>query len=272
MKCIDVHCYYGKWGFPIRTMSIGDILAVLAAAEAEAAILMSVQSIMYDFVAGNAELAEAIAPHANLYGYVYINMHYPEQSLLEMEKYLPLDQFVGVKYQGEYSRAAACAPENRVAFDQLEKTHRKPLLLHTWGLPEHGNTVAYSLPSQALQLARQHPGLGIVMGHMGGTEWMSAIQAALQAPNLYLDTCASYADCDKVAAAVRALGAERVLFGSGMTEGSFFMQKGAVLDAAITPAEKHQVLCANARRVFNLPGGCSLRSPRAVRGELRGVQ
>jgi predicted TIM-barrel fold metal-dependent hydrolase len=252
VKCIDVHCYYGKWGFPIHWMSINDVLAVMETAEAEKAIVMSAQAIQYDFVAGNAELAEAIAPHPDLYGYVYINMHYPELSLQEMEKYLPSDKFVGVKYQGEYSRAAACAPENRVAFDLLEKTYHKPLLLHTWGLPEHGNTVACSLPSQALQLALEHPGLNIVMGHMGGTEWMSAIQAASQAPNLYLDTCASYADRDKVATAVRALGAERVLFGSGMTEGNFLMQKGAILDADITPAEKHQVLYANAQRVFNL--------------------
>lgn len=142
MKCIDVHCYYGKWGFPIFDMSLADILALMEQAEVEKTILMSAQAIQYDFVAGNAELAEAIAPHPALYGYVYINMHYPELSLVEMEKYLPTDKFVAVKYNGEYSRAAACALENREVFTLLEKAYQKPLLLHTWGLREHGNVVA----------------------------------------------------------------------------------------------------------------------------------
>jgi len=252
MRCIDVHCYFGKWGFPIYDVSVADILALMERAEVEKAILMSAQAIQYDFVAGNAELAEAIVQHDALYGYVYINMHYPELSLKEMEKYLGTAKFVGVKYNGEYSRAAACAPENRQVFTLLEKEYRKPLLLHTWGLPEHGNVVAYSLPAQALELARAHPQLEIVMGHMGGTEWMSAIRAAEQAPNLYLDTCASYADQDKVSVAVQMLGADRVLFGSGATEGSLFMQKGAILDADIGEKERAMVLYENACRVFGL--------------------
>jgi predicted TIM-barrel fold metal-dependent hydrolase len=233
-------------------MSIQDILALMRQAEVEKAILMSARAIQSDFVRGNAELADAIAPHRSLYGYVYINMHYPEQSFHEMETYLGSDKFVGVKYNGEYSRAAACAVENREVFDLLEKHYRKPLLLHSWGLPEHGNAVAYSLPSQARELALAHPDLKIVMGHMGGPEWMAAIRAALDAPNLYLDTCASYADRDKVGTAARMLGADRVLFGSGATEGNLHMQKGAILDAALSPNERFQVLYGNASRVFGI--------------------
>lgn len=251
-RCIDVHCYHGKWGFPILTLSTADVLALMQQGSAEKAILMSARAIQYDLVAGNAELAEAIAPHPGLYGYVYINMHYPEQSLAEMEKYLRTDKFVGVKYQGEYSRAAASAPENREIFTLLERVYRKPLLIHSWGLPEHGNAVAYSLPAQILELAQAHPDLKIVMGHMGGTEWMAGIRAAQQAPNLYLDTCASYADRDKVGVAAKMLGPERVLFGSGATEGSLFMQKAAILDADLSDAAKHMVLYGAAQRVFNL--------------------
>ena len=252
MKCIDVHCYYGKWGFPIWDMSVEDVLEAMRLLEMEKCIMMSSLSINYDFVAGNAELAEVISGHDNLYGYVYINMHYPALSLAEMENYLGTEKFVGLKYNGEYSRAAACAEENDFIFDLLEKRYKKPLLLHTWGLPEHGNVMAYSLPSQALELALKHPRMKIIMGHMGGTEWMSAIHAAQKADNLYLDTCASYADRDKIGTAVKILGAERVLFGSGMTEGDPSIQKGAVLDAQISDREKEMVLYENARRLFGI--------------------
>ena len=53
MKCIDVHCYYGKWPFPIWDMSIEDILADMETSEMEKCIMMSSQSIQYDFVEGN---------------------------------------------------------------------------------------------------------------------------------------------------------------------------------------------------------------------------
>ncbi len=81
---------------------------------------------------------------------------------------------------------------------------------------------------------------------------MPAVHAASQATNLYLDTCASYADRDKIRVAVRTLGADRVLFGSGATEGSLFMQLGAVLDADIEEQERVQVLFENARRIFGI--------------------
>jgi uncharacterized protein len=252
MKCIDVHAYYGGFGFPQYAPGIDEIVAFMDQHDVEKAILMSSMGIQYDFVAGNAELAEAIAPHENLYGYVYLNMHYPELSRRELETYLCSDKFVGAKYNGEYSSAAACAEENRAVFDLLEKEYRKPLLLHTWGLPEHGNAVAYSLPSRALQLARDHPQLTVIMGHMGGTEWMSAIRAAAQAPNLYTDMQSSIADSDKVGAAVRQLGAHKVLFGSGMIGHPLMMQKGAVLAADISDEERHLVLYENAKRLFAL--------------------
>jgi predicted TIM-barrel fold metal-dependent hydrolase len=252
MKCIDVHLYYGGFGFPGPAPKIKEVVAFMERAEVEKAIMMSSRGIQYDFVVGNAELAEVIAPYPHLFGYVYINMHYPELSLLEMEKYLETDKFVGVKYNGEYNRAAASAPENREVFDLLEKRYAKPLLLHTWGLAEHGNAMPYSLPAQALDLARQHPDLKIVMGHMGGPEWPSAIRACMQAPNLFTDMQSSYADRDKVGVAVRALGAHKVLFGSGNVGSSLMMQKGAVMDADITDEERHTVFYETARRVFGI--------------------
>ncbi|MDY7011533.1 MAG: amidohydrolase family protein [Planctomycetota bacterium] len=252
MKCVDVHCYYGKWGFPIPDMSAEDILACMERTEIEKCIMMSAQGIQYDFVAGNAELAEVVGAHDNLFGYVYLNMHYPEQCAAEVEKYLGSDKFVGVKYNGEYSRAPACADSNDEIFKLIESDYGKPLLLHTWGLPEHGNPVAYSLPSQTLTLARKFPRLPIIMGHMGGPESASAIEVAAQADNLYLDTCCSYADRDKVAEAVKVLGAEKIMFGSGMTENNPFMQKAVVLDADITAGEKQMILYDNAVSLFGI--------------------
>ena len=262
MKCIDVHCYYGKWSFPILDMNVEDILKMMHRLEMEKCIMMSSQAIHYDFVAGNAELAEAIAPHDSLYGYVYVNVNYPELSMAEVDKYLGSDKFVGIKYNGEISRSAASDEGNHHLFDHVARHYGKPLLLHTWGLPEHGNPVAYSLPSQALDLALRHPDLKIIMGHMGGTEWPSAIAAARKSANLFLDTCCSYADRDKVKAAVNVLGADRVLFGSGMTENNPFAQKAVILGSELSDREKEVVLYENAARLFDFGDRCGRRHER----------
>ncbi|MEN8202253.1 MAG: amidohydrolase family protein [Bacteroidota bacterium] len=252
MKSIDVHCYYGKWGFPIWDMSIKDIQEYMHACEIEASIMMSALSISYDFVAGNAEIAELVDSNPNLYGYVYVNMHYPEESVKEVKKYLGSDKFLGIKYNGEYSQSPVSADSNDIIFELVEKEYGKPLLLHTWGVPEHGNAMAYSLPSQALKLARKFPKMDIVMGHMGGPSWMSAIEAAMQEENLFLDTCSSYVDRDKVRVAVDMLGADRIMFGSGMTENNPFGQKRVIMDAEISESDKKKILYENACSVFKI--------------------
>ena len=52
--------------------------------------------------------------------------------------------------------------------------------------------------------------------------------------------------------AEEALGARKVLFGSGATEGSLVMQKAAILDADLTDDEKATVLYGAAWQVFEL--------------------
>jgi len=49
MKCIDVHCYYGTWPFPILDMSVSDILDMMKTLDMEKCIMMSAQSILIHF-------------------------------------------------------------------------------------------------------------------------------------------------------------------------------------------------------------------------------
>ena len=65
-----------------------------------------------------------------------------------------------------------------------------------------------------------------------------------------MDMQSSYADRDKIGAAVRELGPEKVLFGSGSMGSALMVQLGAVLDADISAEARHMVLYENARRLF----------------------
>jgi predicted TIM-barrel fold metal-dependent hydrolase len=87
---------------------------------------------------------------------------------------------------------------------------------------------------------------------MGGDAWWEGIRAAQQAPNLYLEICATYSDPDKVRAAIEAVGVERVLFGTDSTLFDAAHMLGAVADAGLTAREQELVLGENARRLFRL--------------------
>jgi uncharacterized protein len=252
MKVIDVHVYFGKWYFPVPNKSIEDILQMMREREIEQAILMSSISILQDFREGNRKVLEAIAPYDNLWGYCFINGNYIEESLAEMERYLPLPKCKGVKYHPEYSNKAPHDPEVRPLFETLARKYKKPALIHSWPIGEHGNTRPNSHPRFHAELAAALPELNIVMGHMGGPEWVEAIEIAKPYPNLYLDICSSYTHYDKVKSAVDVLGAERVLFGTGMTEGYADTHLGVVFDSAITEEQKRIVLYEGANKLFGL--------------------
>lgn len=252
MKIIDVHSYYGYWPWPIKNMKMSEIISLMNELNIEKAIMVSSLAINYDFVEGNRELASAIEGHDNLLGYVYINGHYVQKSLEEMEKYLGRKNFVGVKFHPEYSQTRVDAKENEVFFDLLEKKYKKVLLVHTWSLPEHNNPVPYSLPLYAINLAKRHPHLKIIMGHMGGPGWKEAVIQAKQVDNVWLDIVTSYSHYDKIEYAVKKLGSSRILFGTGMTENNPSVQVGAVLEANISEDSREKIFWKNAQEMFSL--------------------
>ena len=252
MKIIDIHVYYGKWYFPIPEKSLDDILGIMDHHAIEKAILMSSISILQDFREGNAKLFKDISKHDRLFGYCYINGNYIKESQREMSSYLALSQCKGVKYHPEYSNKRPDDMDVLPLFETLALEYKKPVLIHSWPYGEHGNPTPKSHPSFLKKLAERIPELKIIAGHMGGPEWLETIDIVKLSPNIFLDTGSSYTHYDKVKTAVDKLGAERVLFGSGMTEGNIDMQLGVVFDSKISDEEKNIVLYKAADNLFKL--------------------
>ena len=252
MKIIDIHVYYGKWYFPIPDKSLDDILTIMDSRRIEKAIAMSSISILQDFREGNAKLFNDISKYERIYGYCYINGNYLKESLAEMAAYLPLAQCRGVKYHPEYSNKRPDDKDVLPLFESLAFDYQKPALIHSWPYGEHGNPTPKSHPTFIKNLADKIPELKLVAGHMGGPEWQEAIEIVKSSPNIYLDTGSSYTHYDKVKSAVDELGAERVLFGSGMTEGNIDAQLGVVFDSKISDGEKNTVLYEAAAKLFDL--------------------
>jgi predicted TIM-barrel fold metal-dependent hydrolase len=213
---------------------------------------MSALALSYDMQRGNKELAEAIEPYDRLLGYVYVNGNYIEESIEEVKKHLSSPKFVGVKYHPELSFVPPNAPQCEPLWDLIEQEYNKPVLVHTWSMAEHNNDIPSALPEYVAEVARSHPGLKVIMGHMGGPGWRHCLEIAKDIPNVWVDFCSSYADSDKIAYAVNKLGSHRVMFGSGMTENNLWMQIGAILEAQLSEQDRRQVMYGNACRLFGI--------------------
>lgn len=243
--------YLGKWGFPIRSMNCKEITILMQKMKIEKAIAVSALSINYDFVEGNKLLASKIRKFNQLFGYVYINGNYVQESLEEMKKYLCQDKFVGVKFHPEYSRCAPNDPKLSSFWEIISHHYRKPVLIHTWTLPEHNNLKPYSLPEYSLEVAKEYPDIKIILGHMGGVGWVDCLKTVKTTKNIWLDFCSSYADRDKIKFAAEEVGSEKILFGSSMSENNGWMQIGALTEANISNRDRHKIAYENALKLFN---------------------
>jgi uncharacterized protein len=242
MRIVDIHNHYGKWSFPMQQLSAADMVAVLKARGIDRAIVSSSLAIVYDFREGNRALAEAIQPHPELLGYVTINLNYAEEGIRELDAYAANPKFVGCKIHPNYSRQKIDSPAGRRVLGVLNELHR-PLLLHTY-------SSALESPWNAVPVAKANPHVPILMAHMGGDAWREGLLAAREAQNLYVDMCASWADVDKVAAAVEAIGPERVLFGSDFTLFDPAHTLGMVEEADLSDEARSLILHGNAERLF----------------------
>ncbi len=108
----------------------------------------------------------------------------------------------------------------------------------------------------ASQIGKSTAGMGIPVVLLGAhyTHIVDDLAAAIRYPQLHLETSA-LAHFRAVETAVRTIGAERVLFGSGSPGRAAASPIGAVLAAAIPDDARRAILAGNAVRLFDLPDG-----------------
>jgi hypothetical protein len=244
MRLIDVHGHYGKWPFPIRERDADGLLRLMDEAGIEVCLLSSALAIVYDMREGNRRLAEAIAGRARLRGYVTVNANYLGESCEELDRYLDMEGFVGVKIHPSYQGRSAASAENLGLMEQVAKRGR-PLLIHTMG---------EGAVRETFEVARRFPELSMVLGHGGGDAWELAAREASGVGNVYLEFCASHCEYGKVAEGVRLAGAEKVMFGSDLDLISPHFVKGMYEAAGLSAEARALVYRANAMRLFNLSG------------------
>ncbi|MGQ9454810.1 MAG: amidohydrolase family protein [Armatimonadota bacterium] len=239
---IDVHGHLGPWPFPMRSWRTQELVQLMRKRGIVKAILSSTNSIVHDFVEGNAELAREIASYPELLGYVTINPNFPEKSIEEMERYLATKKFVGVKTHPGYSGQSIDGEAMRKLLPKIADK-RVPFLIHCWGHEE---------PTKLQKIALEYPQIPFIMGHGGATAWREAIETMKAAPNVHTEFCSSRVERGRIRATIDAVGYERVLFGSDLGLFDPIYNLGIYEEADLNATECQAIMYENAKRVFGI--------------------
>jgi predicted TIM-barrel fold metal-dependent hydrolase len=243
MKKIDVHGHLGHWWFPIpNTGTAESLLRLCERYDIEHVAVSSTLAITHDMRGGNAEVAQAVERHKQLLGYCYCNPNFLEESCEEMDTYLPLDGFVGVKIHAGYS---ACATGDAKMHGLVAEiaTRTSVVKIHTGGANVAQHLATY---------AADYPELNIIIAHAMGGEYRTAADLAGEHGNIYLDFCSSGAYRGKVEYALQTCGARQIVFGSDMDLLDPAFTLGQFEGAQPTDQQRRAMYYENAARIFGL--------------------
>jgi len=193
----------------------------------------------------NDHVLEAMAAHpGHLIGFCYVNPRHGQDAVAEIERCVVRGGMAGIKLW------VACKASDPLVDPVLDRAAELgiPVLQHAWnktvGQMEHEST-----PADVAEMGRRHPRVPIVMAHLMGAGYRGILEIA-PVPNVHVDTSGGDPEAGVVEYAVKALGAERVLFGSDAPGRSYGVQLGKVLGADLTPGQRDLLLGGNAERIL----------------------
>jgi predicted TIM-barrel fold metal-dependent hydrolase len=250
-EIIDVHSHLGYWRWPIPNENYDPTLMLqrMRRFGISHSVLSSYEGMRYDIVAGNRAVAEAIAGHPELLGYVELNPHQLEQSCAEMDKYYLLPNFVGAELELTHTVQPTGSGEVRALMAEVGKRGRPILFMpaSTWAFGGGSGDVGDAQIERAL--ARENPNLTIIHAHSMDANWARVVA---DTPNIYTEFCLSRPSVHHIRDCLRILGPERLLFGTDQTLLTVGGSVGLYLDAGLDERERRLILRENARRIFGL--------------------
>jgi predicted TIM-barrel fold metal-dependent hydrolase len=194
----------------------------------------------------NRWVLDAMKRHPErILGYCYVNPGAGAEAVDEVRRCVGELGFIGVKLYNEFF----C--DDPVVFPVIEAAVELGAVIL-----QHAGHAHHPLPGQPFisdggriaALASRYPEAKLIRAHAcGGGDWEWTIKALRHAPTVFLDTSGSVPDDGVVEAAVRALGADRVVFGCDM---SMTTSVGRVRGAEISDDDRAKILGGNMGRIL----------------------
>ncbi len=177
--------------------------------------------------------------------FAYVNPAYSEEAARELERCVKEEGFLGVKLL----RSIVCSDPRLVPPARTAGELGVPLLQHAGTGPDVIRP-GESTTEDLIELARKVPETTYIFAHVsGGGEWEWEIKALTPWTNIYLDTSGSVREMGITEMMVRAVGAQRIVFGS---DGSNCAALGRLLGAEISEEERRMIGYENMARLLHL--------------------
>lgn len=195
------------------------------------------------YVAANAATHDAVRKNPDrLVGYARVNPNYGADAIAELEKCLGEYGFRGVLFDPEWENFNPEDKKFLYPMYEIARSRGVPVMFHSWYSP--------SQPALYWQVADDFPELAVIIAHLGGRLFADATFIAQRAPNIYLETSDNMYG---PAPLVKALGPERILFGSNTP----FADPGVELykvtsEKLLSASERDLILGGNAARLHKL--------------------
>lgn len=241
MPIFDANVVLEGYPLPGYNQNTDQIVETLRARGIESALIHSARASMADPLSGNRILQAMLENHDSLYGCLVAHLNRVDASTQAIRDLLSSKRFIAVMLTSTDPHA----PLQPLVADEVLNTcrrYQKPILLPT----PTGASV-----DVALLLAKKYTMHKFVLVGMGGADWRAGIAAAQQSVNIYLETSGAM-DRTRIPAALDAIGAHRLLFGSGMPATDPAAALGLLADSDLSEADMRRVLYENANRLFGL--------------------
>lgn len=244
LSIIDMHTHMGPfYGTFLPEASLERMIGMMDRENIEW-IISAPHSALFDPVAGNSEIVQAMALHPKrVYGYYTFNPNYADGLARDLDEYDQYPGYVGFKLLPDYHKYPLTGDKLTPLYEYANE--RGLLLLsHTWG---HS---LYNPPRMIAELARRYPRIRFLMGHSAPGECDQAIALAAELPNVYLELCDTHRLNGIVRKMVRAATSEKVLFGTDMPWYDPHYGLGCVLFSGIGDADIANIMHHNAVRLL----------------------
>jgi uncharacterized protein len=245
---IDAHCHMGRYfSFNIPRCEAADMVHAMDRLGIRACIAAHHAAILPDYRFGNDEVLRAMEAYpGRIYGYATVNPNYPEREVVEEVERCIAAGMVGVKIHPDLHQCPVDSEKYRAVWE-FANERALPLLSHT-------GTGGMNPVRTFGTLAEKYPNVKILLGHAGfgsaGAD--QSIEVAREHPNVYPEITGSTVVYGTLERMVRALGADRVIFGTDLPFLDARPQVGRVAFAKISDDEKRQVFGLNASKLFGI--------------------
>jgi predicted TIM-barrel fold metal-dependent hydrolase len=241
MSVLDVHTYLEGYVLPGVNQSSAQFAPQMQARGIERAVLFSARAAQVDPLSGNRILKAMAEQIPGLYACLTAHLNRVDASLQAIRDLLGGKRFVGVSLINTDPNE----PLHPILADEVLNACRrfqKPIFLYT----PNANCV-----EAGLHLAKTYNQHKFIFLSMGGNDWRTAIAAAHQSVNIFLETSGPL-DRIKIPAALEVIGAHRILFGSGAPRVDPIAALGLLEDSDLSATDKRRLTFDNAAKLFHL--------------------